>query len=146
MKIRLSLIENLKEGEIYGGIEYLWGKLSFINLSLGIKESLHYRQRIEDIYFIEKDHSLTGKIKISQELMRYKYLRGAILMQARSIRSGSSGFDGGGDYGLGFLLDHSGESYSIRSNILYHEGIFESKWSTFEHRWLELMFSYGIEF
>ena len=134
------------QGEVYAGINYSWGKLSFVNLSFGIKESVHYRQRIEDIYSIEKDQSLTGKLKISKEFIRYKFLRGAVLMQVRSISEGHSGFDGGVDYGAGLSLDYSGENYSIRSGVLYHEGSFHSKWSTFEHRWLEFTTSLMIGF
>ena len=137
---------DFNQGELYAGTEYQWKRLSFIRLSLGLIESIYYQQKYEDIYHMEKDHSLTGKLKLSHEILHYKKLRGGVYGHMRYISKGISGFDGGFDYGPGVSLDYRMNNNSVRGSILYHQGSFRSKWFSFEHRWLDFTVEYSIDF
>ena len=135
------------QAEIHAGIGYSWENLSFINLSFGLRESLFYRQKVEDIYSLQKDQNSTTKFKVSWQMIQYRPFSASVLGQLRHISKGNASFNGGRDHGLGMAVQFSSREHPLfRGSILYHEGDFDSEWSSFEHRWLDFILEYSIDF
>ncbi len=143
----IVLNREFRQGDVYTGLGYLWDDLSFFNLSLGLSESIFYKQLSENVYSLEGDQNPSLKLKVSQKIWRGNIFSAAGLSQFQYLSEDEdTGFKGGFDYGLGIELRHFMKLSSFGGALLYNQGYFKSKWFEFEHKSLDFIFSYQTEF
>lgn len=138
-------LENRTFGQydIAYGVKYL--KSSWFNtLSIGMREAVFYTVKATALE-LTKANSIYIKNLFSKDIIKVFGAQLSFLGHLRYSLSADE-YDGGLDYGFGASAVKSYGSKFIKVSSVYHQGDFKADGSEFQHRWLDMVATYGWNF
>lgn len=138
-------LENRTFGQydIAYGVKYL--KSSWFNtLSLGMREAVYYTTNSTNLELM-KANSIYIKNLFSKDIFKIFGAQASLLGHLRYSLSADK-YDGGLNYGFGASALKSYGSKFIKVSSLYHQGDFKADGNEYQHRWLDMVATYGWNF
>ena len=140
------LDRKFRQGSVYAGVGYRWGKWSFANFYLGLDECFYYRQADEEFYVLEDHRVPAVKLRLSQKLVRFKRFPVSATGDFQYLNKSGTSFEGGIRYGGGLEIKYLMRASSLGTGVFYQQGVFDSVWSTFDYKAIGVSLSYSRKF